>query len=309
MTDKPTVLLLHGNPTWSFLYRKVIPTLCNSGHRVIALDWIGLGRSDKLKERADYDIELHITSLVAFVEGLQLSNVAVVGQDWGGAVALLSLSRFKPGTITGLCIVDSFVPSATLQDKSFNELLLYGIWLLSTTLFQRLVSVPLTIKFLGPSIPLTALIGYNAPFPSFAYKSGMLQWASLIALPYTSSPTVQRDAPVAILPGLANIMSRATKMSLLVHKFREAAKTFKHPVLVVYGQNDELFGDTLDTFLHPDLFPDDAFAAHGRQALLLKNAGHYCIEEKPMEFCMVLKNFLDGKKSAYEHVLHVTSRN
>ena len=91
--DAPTVVLVHGQPTWSFLYREVIHVLTDAGLRVIAPDHIGFGRSDKLTERTDYTFARHIDWLHGLITGLDLQEVTLVVQDWGGPIGLSVLAR------------------------------------------------------------------------------------------------------------------------------------------------------------------------------------------------------------------------
>jgi pimeloyl-ACP methyl ester carboxylesterase len=91
--DAPTVVLVHGQPTWSFLYRDVIHVLSDAGLRVIAPDHIGFGRSDKLTERTDYTFARHIDWFHGLITGLDLQEVTLVVQDWGGPIGLSVLAR------------------------------------------------------------------------------------------------------------------------------------------------------------------------------------------------------------------------
>ena len=90
--DGPVALLLHGQPTWSYLYRNVIPVLVDAGIRVIAPDLIGFGRSDKPTQRTDYTFARHIDWARSLVTGLDLRDVTLVGHDWGGPIGLSVLA-------------------------------------------------------------------------------------------------------------------------------------------------------------------------------------------------------------------------
>ncbi len=79
-----TVLMLHGEPSWSFLYRKMIPIVSKEGHRVIAPDLIGFGKSDKFSEAEKYTYQMHVDSVKNLIENLDLQNITLVCQDWGG---------------------------------------------------------------------------------------------------------------------------------------------------------------------------------------------------------------------------------
>src|SRR5262245_18132345 len=86
--DGPTVLLLHGEPTWSYLYRKMIPPLVSSGLRCVAPDLIGFGRSDELDDRKDYTYQRHVDWMHGFLGALDLRDITHFGQDWGGLIGL-----------------------------------------------------------------------------------------------------------------------------------------------------------------------------------------------------------------------------
>ncbi|HLF81188.1 MAG TPA: alpha/beta fold hydrolase, partial [Anaerolineales bacterium] len=120
------VLCLHGEPTWSYLYRNLIPPLAQ-GQRVLAMDFIGFGRSDKLSERGDYSLQFHLDILKAFLEALDLQRVTLVVHDWGGLIGLTAASqqpdRFARLVImnTGLPTGESRMPEAFLRWRAFAE--------------------------------------------------------------------------------------------------------------------------------------------------------------------------------------------
>ena len=97
------VLLLHGEPSWSYLYRHIIPILAQAGKRVIAPDLIGFGKSDKLAERSDYSYANHINWTTQLVEHLNLSNMILFAQDWGGLIGLRILAA-NPEKFSGLVV-------------------------------------------------------------------------------------------------------------------------------------------------------------------------------------------------------------
>ncbi|HEV2662889.1 MAG TPA: haloalkane dehalogenase, partial [Ktedonobacteraceae bacterium] len=82
------VLLLHGEPSWSYLYRKMIPIIASAGYRVVAPDLVGFGRSDKPASRADYTYQRHVDWMLAVIEALDLRRITLFGQDWGGLIGL-----------------------------------------------------------------------------------------------------------------------------------------------------------------------------------------------------------------------------
>src|SRR5689334_5308393 len=86
--DAPVVLMLHGEPTWSFLYRKLIGPVAAAGFRAVAPDYIGFGRSDKLALRSDYSYQAFVDWMTKFIEALDLRRITLVCQDWGGPIGL-----------------------------------------------------------------------------------------------------------------------------------------------------------------------------------------------------------------------------
>ena len=97
------VLLLHGEPTWSYLYRHMIPIIAKAGKRVIAPDLIGFGKSDKLSERTDYTYERHVTWTRNIIDQLNLSNITLFAQDWGGLIGM-RLVADMPDAFNGMVL-------------------------------------------------------------------------------------------------------------------------------------------------------------------------------------------------------------
>ena len=102
------VLLLHGEPSWSYLYRKMIPGLVRAGLRAVAPDLVGFGRSDKPAERGDYTYQRHVDWMTSFITGLDLRGVTLFGQDWGGALGM-DRARRHPERARGLALVETFL--------------------------------------------------------------------------------------------------------------------------------------------------------------------------------------------------------
>ena len=104
-----TILLLHGEPSWSYLYRKMIPSLAEK-YRVIAFDWLGFGRSDKPTEVKDYSYDFHFKSFEHILHALNLQDITVVVQDWGGLLGLGMVGQ-KPELFKRLVIMNTFIPN------------------------------------------------------------------------------------------------------------------------------------------------------------------------------------------------------
>lgn len=109
--DAPPILLLHGQPSWSYLYRHMIPLLTAAGHRVIAPDLVGFGKSDKPTHQGDYTYQMHVDVMAAFVEDLELNDITYFGQDWGGLIGLRIVAE-APDRYARIMISNTGLPAA-----------------------------------------------------------------------------------------------------------------------------------------------------------------------------------------------------
>jgi haloalkane dehalogenase len=165
--DGEPVLLLHGEPSWSFLYRKMIPVLAEAGLRAIAPDMIGFGRSDKPADLADHSYARHVEWLRAFAfDVLDLRGVTLVGQDWGGLIGLRLVAehpeRFARvvAANTGLPTGDQPMPEVWLR---FREVVRTAPELDIARLISAGCRMP---------VPPEVLAGYRAPFPDASFMAG-----------------------------------------------------------------------------------------------------------------------------------------
>ena len=113
--DGETILCLHGQPTWSYLYRKMIPIFADAGYRVLAPDFVGFGRSDKPTKTDDYTYARHVEWLGAWIDGLDLQDVTLVAQDWGGLIGLRALTE-RPERFARVVVANTGLPDARLPD-------------------------------------------------------------------------------------------------------------------------------------------------------------------------------------------------
>ena len=108
--DGPVVLLMHGEPSWSYLYRKMIPLLAGAGYRCVAPDLVGFGRSDKPSERSDYSYERHVDWMSQWFLANDLNNLTLFCQDWGGLIGLRLVAAF-PDRFARVCAANTFLPT------------------------------------------------------------------------------------------------------------------------------------------------------------------------------------------------------
>jgi len=241
--DGDAVLLLHGEPTWSFLYRAVIPILVTAGLRVIAPDLVGFGRSDKPSDMADHSYAGHVEWMRSFAfDGLDLRNVTIVGHDWGGLIGL-RVATENPDRIAGVVATNTGLPTGDQQ--------MPDVWLR----FREAVRTApvLDIARLVRSGCRTALspavlAAYDAPFPDERFKAGVRAMPGLV-------PTTPDDP--------ASDANRAAWQVLA---------SWNKPFLVAFSDADPITSPVAPV-LHR-IVP-------GAQSVTIAGAGHFVQEDAP----------------------------
>jgi haloalkane dehalogenase len=250
------LLLLHGEPSWSFLYRKMVPPLVRAGHRVVAPDLVGFGRSDKPTDRRAYTYQSHVDWMVGFIEALALRRITLVAQDWGGLIGLRVAAEHEAwfdrivAANTFLPTGDQKAPDAFFAWQKFSqevpELPVGGI-------VARTCVQPIAPEVVG---------AYDAPFPDERYKAGARQFPLLV-------PT-RPDDP-------ASAPNRAAW---------EVLKRWSKPVLTAFSDGDPITrgGDLLLQKLIP--------GAHGRVHPTIVGAGHFLQEDQGEALAAAVADFI-----------------
>lgn len=237
------VLLLHGEPTWSYLYRHFIPPLVAKGHRVLAPDLIGFGKSDKPMDRADYSYERHISWMSRWLMQLDLRNITLFCQDWGGLIGLRLVAAF-PDRFAGLVISNTALPVGESIGPGFDA---WRAFSQSTPEFKtgRIVDG-------GCARDLTAaeIAAYDAPYPDAQYQAGARQFPLLV-------PTTPEHASVAENKAAWTVLEAFTK-----------------PVITGFGDQDKVLGH-LDAEIQRRI-PGARGQPHCRIA-----ASHFSQEDQP----------------------------
>lgn len=170
--DAPaTVLCLHGNPSWSYLYRHMIPVFTGAGLRVVVPDLIGFGRSDKPVAESAHSFELHRGMLLTFIEQLDLKNVMLVCQDWGGIFGL-TLPMAMPGRFTRLLVMNTALATGTLSD-GFRQWRAYSN-------SQPDLAVGKLLRRGKAAMTAAEAAAYDAPFPDARYKAALRAFPNLV---------------------------------------------------------------------------------------------------------------------------------
>jgi len=254
------VLLLHGEPSWCYLYRKMIPPLVEAGYRAIAPDLIGFGRSDKPAQREDYTYQRHVDWMTAFVEALDLHKTTLVGQDWGGLIGLRLVAE-QPDRFERVVAANTFLPTgdnppgeAFLRWREFSQ---------TTPNFNvgRIVNGG-CVTDLTPDI----IAAYDAPFPDDSYKEGARQFPKLV-------PTGPDDPA-----------SEANR------KAWEALREWKKPFLCAFSDSDPVTRGAERVL--QELIP----GAKGQPHTTITGAGHFLQEDKGEELARVVVDFISGDR-------------
>jgi haloalkane dehalogenase/tRNA(adenine34) deaminase len=166
-------LCLHGEPTWAYLYRRMLPVFTGAGHRVVAPDLFGFGRSDKPADDTVYTFDFHRRTLIAVIEALDLRNVALVVQDWGGLLGL-TLPMDMPERITRLLVMNTALGTG---DAPLSEgFVAWRTWVANNPDLSPGKLLGRACPHLSPS----ECSAYDAPYPDARYKGGVRRFPQLV---------------------------------------------------------------------------------------------------------------------------------
>lgn len=252
------VVCLHGEPTWAFLYRKMIPALTDAGLRVVAPDFVGFGRSDKYTERAEYSFQMHYETLEAFFEARDLRAVNLVVHDWGGLIGLSFAAR-HPGRVARLIVLNTFLPTGeepvSPGFKAWRRVAATKELVASRSVANGTVT--------GSALPQAVLDAYDAPFPDARFKAGMQTFPLLV-------PLAPED------PGAAELKET-----------RRLLQGWAKPAIVIFSTEDMVLGaaDGLMRRLIP--------TAGDQPKVRVRKAGHFLQEDNGEEVAGHVIDFLE----------------
>ena len=170
----PTVLCLHGEPSWSFLYRKMIPVFTAAGFRVVAPDLVGFGRSDKPAARDDYSYSKHVQWMTDWLKAMELRDITLLGQDWGGLIGLRLLAE-NPDLFSRFSLSNTGLPTG---DQGMGEA--FERWRKFSQKDPEFDCGIIVNQFGRGSLSDEEIAAYRAPFPTNEYKEGARQFPMLV---------------------------------------------------------------------------------------------------------------------------------
>lgn len=279
--DAPPVLLLHGQPTWSFLWRRVITVLAGRGHRVIAPDLIGFGRSDKPARHTDHTVASHVDWTGQLVDRLDLRQATLVGQDWGGPIGLAVVFGPRPDRFDRLVVTNTILhtcePELGGAPGWANHVDGRGRSVVQSDLLDYVLATQ-RIPDLRPGVfvrfataaPVTDEVAaaYDAPFPDESFKAGPRQLPVLIPLTMT-------DPAAALGRRVWDELSR-----------------WDRPLLTAFSDGDPASSGW------DRVFQARVPGAAGRRHHTIEGAGHFLQEDRGEELGAVVADFIESNPAA-----------
>ena len=285
--DGEVIFLLHGQPAWSYLFRKMIPTLVDGGYRVIAPDMVGFGKSDKYINIDDYSHQMHVDIITNLIRELDLKDMTAHVHDWGGLVGLRVVAeepdRFSrviasntgliaPGRglindIRGFFLGPIFKLTIWLQGPATWEEFIGGNGFTNWIRYSRFtdnIDVGGVMQTLG-SVNSEERLGYEAPFPNASYKAG-----------------------AQIFPYLIPSELRKNEMA-----FRNVLEKWDKPFLIANSDNDPVTGNNPGIVEGLKRIPS-------AQEIVIKGPGHFIQEEAGPEYAQLILDFIKGEPKGFE---------
>lgn len=249
------VLLMHGEPSWAYLYRKMISGLVAAGHRVVAPDLIGFGKSDKPAAQDDYTYERHVAWMSAWLKAVDLKGITLFCQDWGGLIGLRLVAAF-PERFARVVVANTGLPIGTGWSEGFKAWLDFS---------QKVPEFPTGFILDGGtkrSLTDAENAAYDAPYPDESYKSGARCFPRL----------------VPITPEHGSVAENIAAWKVL--------EQFNKPFLTAFSDSDPV------TKGGEHVFQSRVPGAKGQPHVTIKDAAHFLQEDAPEELVRVIDAFI-----------------
>lgn len=254
--DARPILLLHGEPSWSYLYRKMIPPLIGAGYRVIAPDLVGFGRSDKPTKRTDYTYQRHVDWMHSVLKQLELTSITLFCQDWGGLIGLRLVAE-QSDRFARVVAANTMLPTGEhSQGEAFMK------WQKNSQEMPVFPAASVINSGTNSDLTPEILAGYNAPYPEERYKEGARQFPLLV-------PTSLDDP--------------ASKSNIAAW---QVLTQWNKPFLTAFSDNDPITCGA-DKILQK-LIPGTKGQAH----TTIENGGHFLQEDQGEKIAQVIIDFI-----------------
>lgn len=255
--EAPVVLLLHGEPSWSYLYRRMIPVIAGGGFRAVAPDLVGFGRSDKPVRREDYTYQRHVDWVRGFIEAIDLEGITLFGQDWGGLIGL-RIAAEDEARFDRIIAANTFLPTGDIPpSEAFLRWRDYS---------QRVEDLDIgwiVNRSCVTELPDEVRAAYAAPFPNKSYKAGALQFPLLVPIT-PDDPASQPN-----------------------RRAWEVLARWGKPFLTCFSDSDPV------TRGGERFFQAAVPGAEGQPHTVIEGAGHFLQEDKGEEVAQVVVEFLE----------------
>ena len=254
--DAPPVLMMHGEPSWSYLYRKMVPVVVAAGLRAVCPDLVGFGRSDKPADRNDYTYQRHVDWMTAVIDALNLRDATLVGQDWGGLIGLRLVAE-NPDRFGRVVAANTFLPTG---DRDPGQA--FKAWQKYSQEVPEFHAGGIVkggcVSELAPEV----IAAYDAPFPDETYKEGARQFPVLV-------PTTPDDPA-----------SRANRAAW------EVLEKWTKPFLCAFSDSDPITAGA-------DRVLKKIPGAEGQPHTTIVGGGHFLQEDKGEELANVVVDFVN----------------
>ena len=254
--DGPAVLLMHGEPAWSFLYRKMIPILVSAGMRVLVPDQVGFGRTDKPTKRSDYTYENHVQWMSAWLESVDAKDITLFCQDWGSLIGLRMVAEM-PERFARIALSNGGLPTGKEKiPKAFH------IWR-AFAMYSPWFPIGKIVRFgCAQGLSDEAVAAYDAPYPSTRYKVGARVFPTLVPIP-PSNPARQAN-----------------------EKAWDMYKAWTKPFITLFSTRDPV------TKGGERMWQKRVPGAAGQNHTKIRGAGHFVQEDKGEEVAQALVAFI-----------------
>jgi len=252
------ILCLHGEPSWSYLYRKMIPVFTEAGHRVVAPDLIGFGKSDKPVERSDYTYQRHVDWMSDWLVQMDLRAITLVCQDWGGLIGLRLVADF-PERFARIVMANTALPTG---DQPMGEA--FEAWRAYSQTVPDFNAGRIVYGGTSQKLSQAEIDAYNAPYPDDRFKAGARQFPTLVPSTPDDPAAPANRAAWAVLRGL------------------------EIPVLTAFGADDKIMAGT------DRVFQRQMPGAAGQPHVVLPGAGHFLQEDVGPELAALTNAFIAG---------------